>query len=402
MPVNMLTRIHVKNFKSLFDTEIPFSKNSFIIGLNGAGKTSILQVIDFLSVICRGEGAIEQWIKERGWDKKDLTFYGKKKSLIELEIDFALEGNLYQWQMAFNSQLLKCSMEKIVALDEDKKKIEELLTVDSGSYSIGKGKKDKINFKYTGSIISGLKKETLGEVLIKIHAFFTEIRSAELLSPILMKKKAREAHDGIGLGGEKLSAFLNGLNREKQDILKQKLINFFPQIETFETSSLRSGWKKLSLIENYSDTTIVTESTHLSDGILRILAILAQLETTESVLVFDEIEDGINQEFVEKLVDVLLDSPHQTIIATHSPLLLNYLDDETAKKSMLFVYKTNDGVTKVKNFFEVIKSYQEISNHEYDLFGPGELMQRVNLIELTEKLRTATPNETMVDNENRR
>jgi len=200
-------------------------------------------------------------------------------------------------------------------LDEKKKK-EELLTVDSGSYSIGKGKKEKINFKYTGSIVSGLKKEILGEVLIKIHTFFAEIRSAELLSPILMKKKARESHDGIGLGGEKLSAFLNGLNRDKQEILKEKLIKFFPQIETFETSSLRSGWKKLSLIENYSGNTIITESTHLSDGILRILAILAQLETTESVLVFDEIEDGINQEFVEKLVDVLVDSSHQTIIAT--------------------------------------------------------------------------------------
>ncbi len=386
MPINMLTRLHVKNFKSLLDTEILLSKNSFLIGINGTGKTSILQVIDFLSVISRGEGSFERWLGERSWDRKDLTFYGTKKTLIELEIDFNLEGQSYQWNMAFNSQSLKCSTEKIVVLDKEKKK-EELLTVDSGSYSIGKGKKEKINFKYTGSIVSGLKKEILGEVLIKIHTFFAEIRSAELLSPILMKKKARESHDGIGLGGEKLSAFLNGLNRDKQEILKEKLIKFFPQIETFETSSLRSGWKKLSLIENYSGNTIITESTHLSDGILRILAILAQLETTESVLVFDEIEDGINQEFVEKLVDVLVDSPHQTIIATHSPLLLNYLEDDTAKKSMLFVYKTKEGVTKVKNFFEVLKSHQDISNHEYDLFGPGELMQRVNLIELTEKIR---------------
>jgi len=387
MPNNMLTKIVVKNFKSLLNTEIILSKNSFLIGVNGTGKTSILQVIDFLSVISQGEGAIESWLKERGWDKNDLTFYGTKKTLIELEIDFNIEGQSYRWNMAFNSRLLKCRMEKIVLLAKKRNNAQELLMVDSGFYSILKGKKEKINFKYTGSIISGLKKDILGEVLTKIHTFFTEIRSAELLSPILMKKKAREAHDGIGLGGEKLSAFLNGLHRDKQEIIQQKLTKFFPQIETFETSSLRSGWKKLSIIEHYRDTTIVTESTHLSDGILRILAILAQLETTESVLVFDEIEDGINQEFVEKLVDVLIDSPHQTIIATHSPMLLNYLDDSIAEKSILFVYKTKEGATKVKNFFEVLKSHQIINDYEHDLFGPGELMQRVNLVELTEKIR---------------
>ena len=45
-----------------------------------------------------------------------------------------------------------------------------------------------------------------------------------------------------------------------------------------------------------------------------------------------------------------------------------------------------DGSTKVGNFFEIIAKYQEISEHEYDLFGAGEIMQRVNLLELTDKL----------------
>ena len=59
MPVNMLTTLEVDNFKSLKNTKISFSKNTFFIGLNGTGKTSILQVIDFLSALASGE--VEEW-----------------------------------------------------------------------------------------------------------------------------------------------------------------------------------------------------------------------------------------------------------------------------------------------------------------------------------------------------
>ncbi len=385
MPSNMLQSIKIKNFKSLEDTEITFSKNSFLIGMNGAGKTTVLQAIDFLSAISSGN--VEKWLDMRGWSKKDLTFYRNKRSLIDIRVTFRLGRDNYIWRMSFNYQNLKCTRESI--LREYGEKLHYfLLRVENGKYILGKhGSKKEINFIYKGSILSGLTGNMLGDELSSIHKFFNEIRSAELLSPTLMKKRARESKNSIGLGGEKLSAFINALDREKKDKLQKSLKDFFPNIDSFETKSLRSGWKTLSLVEKHNDKPIKTDSMHLSDGILRILAILSQLLTTESVLIFDEIEDGINQEFIEKLVDTLLDSSHQTIVATHSPLLLNYLDDEVAKASILFVYKTQNGTTKVGNFFEIIAKYQEISQHEYDLFGAGEIMQRVNLLELTEKLR---------------
>ena len=384
MLMNRLQSITIKNFKSLEDTEINFSKNSFLIGMNGAGKTTVLQAIDFLSVISSGK--IEEWLETRGWSKKDLTFFENKKSLIDIRVTFQLGKDNYIWRMSFNYRNLKCTRERI--LKEYGENLHYfLLKVQNGKYILGKhGSRKEIDFIYKGSILSGLTENMLGDELNSIRSFFNEIRSAELLSPTLMKKRARESKNSIGLGGEKLSAFINSLDREKKEKLQKALKDFFPNIDSFETKSLRSGWKTLSLVEKHNNKLIETDSMHLSDGVLRILAILSQLLTTESVLIFDEIEDGINQEFVEKLVDTLLDSSHQTIVATHSPLLLNYLDDEIAKESILFVYKTKNGATKVGNFFEIIEKYQEISQHEYDLFGAGEIMQRVNLLELTEKL----------------
>jgi len=383
----MILSIKIKNFKSLENTKIEFAKNTFLIGMNGSGKTSILQAIDFISAISSGE--VEEWLDVRGWDKKDLTFYGNKKSLIEFEVLFQLEQKIYFWAFIFNSQSLKCTTEIMFKKNEDDTKMPEFLYVKDGQYSINKKKKEKINFKYSGSILSALKSDFFGDDLNAIHSFFNEIRSAELLSPMLMKKRARDSKNSIGLGGEKLSAFLNALSSDKKEILQEELKDFFPYINSFETKSLRSGWKTLSIVEKHNNQLIETDSMLLSDGLLRILAILSQLLTTESVLIFDEIEDGINQEFVEKLIDTLLDSHHQTIVATHSPLLLNYIDDDIAKESILFVYKAKDGATKVENFFNIIAKYQKISDHEYDFLGAGEIMQKINLLELTKELQEA-------------
>lgn len=380
MPVNMLKTLKIDNFKSLMSTTVELSKNTFLIGINGSGKTTILQAIDFLSSVV--EGNVEQWLELRGWAKKDLTFSGYNKKLIEYKVDFILSNKSYRWEFMLNRDLLRCTSEAISCNDDKRLLIE----VKDGRYSVGEIQKEKINFNYSGSILSAVKDEALKDELIAIRTFFKNIRSAELLSPILMKKRARHARGDIGLGGEKLSAFIDELTLDKKNTLKHELKQFFPKVGGFDIRPLKGGWKDLSLRENFDNNAIKIDARHLSDGVLRVMAILSQLLSTESVLLFDEIEDGVNQELIQELVNTLLNSSHQTIVATHSPLLLNYLDDEIAKESMLFVYRQNDGVTKTTNFYKAIKEFQKIDAKQFELFGPGEIMQSIDLIEFSQYL----------------
>ena len=68
-----------------------------------------------------------------------------------------------------------------------------------------------------------------------------------------------------------------------------------------------------------------TRARHLNDGMLRMIAILSQTQllTANSkparCILFDEIENGINPELVRKLIEILLKSPNQIIVTTHSP-----------------------------------------------------------------------------------
>jgi ABC-type polar amino acid transport system ATPase subunit len=50
-------------------------------------------------------------------------------------------------------------------------------------------------------------------------------------------------------------------------------------------------------------------------------------------VLFDEIENGINPELMQKLVALLLGAERQVIVTTHSPLVLNYLPDEVAREA---------------------------------------------------------------------
>jgi len=111
MPANKIKKLTLNNFKSLVDTEIDLSKNTFLIGLNGSGKTTILQAIDFLSAIAGGD--VESWLESRGWRKQELTYFGSSKKLIEFKIDFEISGIDYRWEFTFNRDLLRNTSEKL-------------------------------------------------------------------------------------------------------------------------------------------------------------------------------------------------------------------------------------------------------------------------------------------------
>ena len=60
----------IGNFKSLDKFHIKFSKFTCLIGLNSAGKSTLLQAIDFISQQMKGD--ITGWLKNRSWDAMEL------------------------------------------------------------------------------------------------------------------------------------------------------------------------------------------------------------------------------------------------------------------------------------------------------------------------------------------
>lgn len=369
----MIELIHIKNFKSLSEVSLVLDKFNCLIGMNGAGKSTILQALDFLSQMMIGQ--VQEWLDTRGWKSHDLNCKLSKESNLTFGVKYKTStGQELKWIGIFNRVNLRCTSE---AISVDGEKIFHA----SGSSFQFKGKpKQDISFVFQGSLLSVLKDSELSDPVKEFRDALRKIRSLELLSPQMMRKRARSNDQDIGAGGEKLSAFLHSIKGEHRDRLLSMLKGFYPNLLDFKITSQKAGWKKLSVIEAFQDQKLETEATHLNDGLLRILAVLAQSESDRSLILLDEIENGINQEIVEKLVDTLVASPQQMLVTTHSPLILNYLDDDTAKKSVQFIYKTPQGLSKIRHFFEIPRIGEKLR-----YMGPGDAFVDTDLEALTQE-----------------
>lgn len=111
-----------------------------------------------------------------------------------------------------------------------------------------------------------------------------------------------------------------------------------------------------------------TEILHLSDGMLRILTIIAQANSYRDFILLNEIENGINPELIEHLMDYPVVSKRQILVTTHSPMMLNYLDDEVAKAGVYLVYNNKEGITRCGRCFE-----SPITQEKLGILSPGEV-----------------------------
>lgn len=372
----MLKQFTIDNFKSLIDFRFPPAQKgdflpqfSCLVGANGAGKSTILQAFDFLHHLA--SGTLDTWLKARGWKLSELTSRFSEKRTITFKLVIVEGVFRYQWSGSFNTVTSRCTSESIHINSNPMAAMslsEGILRYKRGNDYITASAKD---FSYKGSILSFLKSdpEAMPEVSV-VKKFIEGLKSLELLNPQLIKTRSREADD-VGSGGEKLAGYLSHLSKGQSEEIVRELKKFYPQVTQARPQALRAGWKTYWVTEDYKAAQKIhleTEIQHLSDGMARILTIIAQVHSDRDFILLDEIENGINPELIEQLMNFLVKSKKQILVTTHSPMVLNYLDDDVAKAGLFLVYKGEDGITRCGRYFE-----SPITQEKLDLLGPGEV-----------------------------
>lgn len=380
-----LTRLHVDNFKSLVAFSLPLDQFTCLIGLNGSGKSTVLQAVDFASQLFKGQ--VSRWLEQRQWKAADLNSKLIRKSNIDLTMTLSVAGSRFRWHGSFNRPLLRCTRER----GEIDGKV--VFSVDDGHYWFDETARSggspvapepvRIAFEYEGSVLSQLKEELLPEVLLPFRTFLRKTASLDLLAPQFLRKRADKSQGEIGLGGERLSAFLHELSSKQKTALREQLKACYPQLDGFQTRSLRAGWKELWIHEHFANKWLLTEARHINDGMLRLMAILAEILTDNQFLLFDEIENGVNPELVEFLIDVLVTAKQQVLVTTHSPMILNYLNDDVARKGVQYLYKTPEGFTRSVPFFSIPSLAAKL-----EVMGPGEAFVDTELSQLSDEIKT--------------
>ena len=245
----MITYFHIENFKSLVDFDLPLAGQELgpftcLIGLNGAGKSTVLQAFDFIAHVATGK--VEEWLASRDWKKNELTSnLGVKKHVIVFALGFRpTSGPVIEWKARFNVNQLKCTWEQVscegnILLKLDEGRLDLLHDPASEERTI----LASLPFEYHGSVLSALKLGNFHWCIGEVKTQLLSLRSLELLSPQSLRRRAKKAED-IGVGGEKLSAFLSSFGPEQRDSLLTKLQEFSPSLKSWQVHTLRAGWKK--------------------------------------------------------------------------------------------------------------------------------------------------------------
>lgn len=389
-----ISTLTADNFKSLVDFRLELDEFNCLIGLNGAGKSTVLQFIDFLAQLVRGD--IEGWLSERSWLADDIKSKLIEKTDVTFSATLVDAGDSYVWKGTFDPKSLQCTSETIevpsagIKIEAEKGHLRifgPMSKEDAISLHSGFHERQPIPFEYQGSILSQLKDAILPHHLREFKRFFEGTKALDLLALEHLRQPTKDSSEASGHVEQKFAAFLHGLTPQEHGQIVQNLRAVYPRLEGLQTKTLPSGLRQLEAVEVYegddhgNTLRLTTESRHLADGVLRTIAIFAELATEHRVLTLDEIENGINPETVEFVLDALVSSPRQIIVTTHSPVILNYLDDEVAKKGVVYVYRDSAGRSRVIRFFSIPSVAEKLK-----FMGPGEAFADTDLVNLQDEI----------------
>jgi len=420
-----LTRLRVKNFRSIADIDIPLSPLTVLVGPNGSGKSNVVDALRFVrDVFARG---LDQAVIN---SERDLQRWGSGKKGISIGVTMRLASREIDGAFTTESEIINRSVEwpaSTVSYDftinnhpENGSFVVEAETISIDLQSRGIG---EINLKRTNALINiSFEGNTWKEVKLDHN-----MSRSELLLPDGIVKLGG-LHYFPDNGGSKLESqawfihFRYQAEYFKDEVIKQLFYKFNPanfrQPQRFlkethldeEGHNLAAVLRRLSLSNNvnwenlrfalrqavtgfdaleveqvggylatkliYQTDTMQPRASYLgqeSDGTIRMLGILAALyqDPAQPFLSIEEPEANIHPGALAVLASVLDEASlrGQVLVTTHSPDMLDHLPAE----SFLVVEKVGD-TTHVGPL-----DASQLASVRKRLFTPGELLRMEGL-----------------------
>jgi len=387
----MFRKIEVDNFKSLIDFSIDLTPMSVIVGNNASGKSSILQVIHFMCQSVKEDFGIilerRNWTAENIKSKLISSNKVRLKSLVSLPSEKGMHE--YVWEMVLS---IYSSKNEVSLLSESLVcDSEELLIYQRGKEGNFKNEGGRINvlpgaLAINSSALRMLKKdEKLDSRTKNFIKFLEDSSSFEMLSPDGMRLSSRGIKDSIGMSGRNLPSFIKQMTVEQKKSFKEKL-NFLLNTRLLDVEAKtqgKPGWTQIDCVEGYKNKSIRVSSKEMSDGMLRLLAFVAisEIRKSNAVMLLDEVENGINMNYAEKLLKILenlyQEKGHQLILTTHSTVFMDYIKPD----NIVYLYRNDDGYTKAVHLFA-----SKPMKDQLECMYPGEVLLNMSQAELLDKL----------------
>ncbi|WP_437338436.1 AAA family ATPase [Sorangium sp. So ce394] len=383
----MIRTLWIESFKAFSDDPgrtapgIRLQPMTVLVGPNGSGKSTILQAIDALGWL--SAGTIKEMLDAHHWEYADLAHLRAERAQTALQAEIDLpDAARARWRLTLGSRrspgVASESIEK--AVGDAWRTIIHRTGRDVARYPERAGiGKEKTTLSLPSSWLSTIDLKADRDrfpTLVALAQWARRIRAYYFLDPVALRASSRgtgERYDELGLHGENFASFLGRIKSRPKDFARliERVRAHYPRLVDIHVRRKSYGWTHLEVTEKWNGEQATFNARQVSDGLLRIIAVAAMHEMREapSVLLIDEIENGLHPRLLGGLVAMLEEltktGSTQVIATTHSPITLNYV---SSPESVLLVTRGKGGGVRVTPMNET-RSFQELREH----FELGEL-----------------------------
>ena len=367
----MLSRVEIKNYKSLASTVVRLNRFTVLVGPNGAGKSNFVDALRFvsecltssISVPIRGRGGIDAVRRRSRGHPRNFGF----RLGIELDsgqfADFSFEITALA-KGTFEVKQERCIVKSAVGPMD-------YYEVESGRFTKEvEGIKPKIEpDRLVLTVASAI------EPFRQVYDYLTGMRFYSLSPDTIRGFQEPDPGEVLKRDGSNAAAVLREIRKEKPDDydrLCRLLSKVVPGTSSAEYVSV--GSKETIRFRQEVEGDIspwAFDSVSMSDGTLRVLGILLAVyqRSSPTLIAIEEPESTIHPAALDVLVDILKDGSHraQILITTHSP---DILDDNKIRDNEILIVESTKGKTTVAPMAGVSRDL--IHEHLYTL---GELLR---------------------------
>lgn len=385
----MLRALFVESFKAfgqpkaakVATSPLELAPLTVLAGPNGAGKSTVLQAMDILGSLVRGN--ISEMLKAHEWDYDDLPHLRSKGRTIQIGADIELDDARVEWRLTLGTR-------KHPSIAAELVRARPKSTVAWTTLLEREGRRIKIRDELAGEVIemplvthpqSWLStldakedaKRYPGLLALKtwaerIHAFWS-------LDPSTLRSPSRGDAGRIGGRGQDLATLLFKMKKTRParfGAFTKRLKRYYPRLVEIVPRSAHAGWKYLDVTERWNGEKATFNARQVSDGLLRmmVLASLPEWEERPSLVLLDEVENGLHPRLIGGITELLAEvaKTTQVVATTHSPITLNYVPAEATR-----LVTRGRGGTVVITPLTSVKNFARLREH----FDPGELWYNV-------------------------
>ena len=350
----MIKKVHIQNFKSIYDLEFEVGRINLFIGENGSGKSNLLEALVFVAA-SNANKLDNEFLTSRGIR---VTIPNLMRSAFDEEsqdkpilIDISHGDDEYIETKLINSASSYSTWEKVGVNQESKERaVAELKTLS------------ETRLKDLEDSLRKLKKEDLLKLVKALDTVsnYPQFKDFIIFSPenTALRNFYKEGQiEPLGINGEGLLKLLKVVNNYEDKsyintIIKSlQLFNWFEDINIPDNLSLSED--KIIITDKYLYQNIDQRSAN--EGFLFILFYITLIVAKETPKVFaiDNIDASLNPKLCTKLMTLIAELAKkydkQIFLTTHNPAILDGIDLNDESQKLFIVSRNKSGYTRLKN-----------------------------------------------------